>query len=674
MPNLFGKNKVQKPARNATHNVAGGGNKIFNILFIFVLIFISFFCLNLKTTFAATFKLIGSGNWSDGAIWDQGGVNIPTATDDVVLDNAYNVTVDTTTAVAKTLDMTGSAGILTITNAMKLSVSGSVTLASGKFTAGGTTANLTMLSTGTLTTAGNTMGAMTFSGASQIFTLGDSLLATGTFVLSAGTFNAGTYNITANNFSITAGTLNMGSGLWKTTNITTISTWVNNSGTVVNCNTSTLELSGNSTSITRSLGAFSGSIFYNLNISGTTTAPAQWNLSNNITVNGTFTIAGPNRIKVGIGKIITLGPSANLVANGTAGSLIEWNVISGTTPWTLSKASGNVNVSYLNLIYSTASGGANFYASHSTDGGNNSGWVFANAPDAPTGLTGIHGDAQASLSWTAGADNGAPITDYVVEYKLSSNPTWSIFSDGVSVLTSATVTGLTNGLSYDFRVSAVNGVGQGTASATTTIFIGPVKYARGVGGNWSADATWSTTSGGVANTVAPTATDYVIFDANSGNVTVDTTTAVAKNLNMTGSAGTLTITNAMKLSVSGSVTLASGKFTAGGDTAELAMLGTGTLITTGNTMGGLTFNGSGQTFTLGDAVTTRSGSQLTYYSGTLITGAFTHNWGRFRTETTVAKTFDITNSTINILYDTWNITSATNFTLISTNSTIGFYL
>ena len=178
---------------------------------------------------------------------------------------------------------------------------------------------------------------------------------------------------------------------------------------------------------------------------------------------------------------------------------------------------------------------------------------------------------------------------------------------------------------------------------------GTTKYARSVGGNWSSDVTWSSTPNGIADTLAPTAFDDVIFNASSGNVTVNTTTSVTKTLNMTGSAGTLTITNAMKLSVSGSVTLAAGKFVAGGDTAELAILATGTLITAGNTLGALTFNGSGQTFTVGDAITTRTSSIVTLNMGTLITGAFTHTWGAFNTCVTNSRGLDISNSTINLV-------------------------
>lgn len=89
-------------------------------------------------------------------------------------------------------------------------------------------------------------------------------------------------------------------------------------------------------------------------------------------------------------------------------------------------------------------------------------------PESPSGLSATPGDGQVALSWTAGADNGAAITDYLVEYKLSTSGSWSTFSDGVSASTSATVTGLANGLNYNFRVSGINSNGTSSPSSTTT--------------------------------------------------------------------------------------------------------------------------------------------------------------------------------------------------------------
>lgn len=93
----------------------------------------------------------------------------------------------------------------------------------------------------------------------------------------------------------------------------------------------------------------------------------------------------------------------------------------------------------------------------------------AAAPAQVTGVTANPDDTEMGLSWLAPENNGAAITDYVVEYKLSSEPTvWTTFADGTSTNTTATVTGLTNDSAYDFRVSAVNSAGTGTVSATVS--------------------------------------------------------------------------------------------------------------------------------------------------------------------------------------------------------------
>jgi subtilisin family serine protease len=95
------------------------------------------------------------------------------------------------------------------------------------------------------------------------------------------------------------------------------------------------------------------------------------------------------------------------------------------------------------------------------------------APSVPTSLTAVGGVTQASLSWTAPTQSGgADVTDYVVEYSSNSGSTWTVFADGVSTSTSATVTGLTNGTTYQFRVKAVSSGGTSEASSTATAVVG----------------------------------------------------------------------------------------------------------------------------------------------------------------------------------------------------------
>ncbi|MGE3340405.1 MAG: fibronectin type III domain-containing protein [Candidatus Altimarinota bacterium] len=90
----------------------------------------------------------------------------------------------------------------------------------------------------------------------------------------------------------------------------------------------------------------------------------------------------------------------------------------------------------------------------------------ASLPDAINNLNAIAGNTQVTLTWTAPADNGSAITDYIVEYGETSGfpGNAQVFSDGVSASTGATVTGLTNDTEYSFRVAAVNGVGTGPYS------------------------------------------------------------------------------------------------------------------------------------------------------------------------------------------------------------------
>lgn len=94
-------------------------------------------------------------------------------------------------------------------------------------------------------------------------------------------------------------------------------------------------------------------------------------------------------------------------------------------------------------------------------------------PGSPANLATTVGDQSVALSWSPPVSNGgSAITDYVIEYKLSSGSTWSTFSDGVGTGASVTVTSLSNDNSYDFRVSAVNAIGQGSASSNASAMPG----------------------------------------------------------------------------------------------------------------------------------------------------------------------------------------------------------
>ncbi len=86
-------------------------------------------------------------------------------------------------------------------------------------------------------------------------------------------------------------------------------------------------------------------------------------------------------------------------------------------------------------------------------------------PGVPTNLSGVRTGNQVNLTWSAPASSNSTITDYVVEFLSDPGSTWVIFDDGKSELVSASVTGLTAGKRYFFRVSAINSFGRGYPTA-----------------------------------------------------------------------------------------------------------------------------------------------------------------------------------------------------------------
>jgi RHS repeat-associated protein len=89
------------------------------------------------------------------------------------------------------------------------------------------------------------------------------------------------------------------------------------------------------------------------------------------------------------------------------------------------------------------------------------------APDAPTNATAVGGHTKATVSFTAPAENGAAISGYNV----SSSPAGGVDSNAGGTGLSHIVTGLTNGVSYTFTVTAINAMGTSTPSQPSNSII-----------------------------------------------------------------------------------------------------------------------------------------------------------------------------------------------------------
>jgi hypothetical protein len=163
--------------------------------------------------------------------------------------------------------------------------------------------------------------------------------------------------------------------------------------------------------------------------------------------------------------------------------------------------------------------------------GNNGGGGSSTVPSVPVGLMATAGNAQVSLSWTA--SNGATLY-YVKRSATSGGPYAQISAPSA---TSYTDTGLTNGTSYFYVVSAYNSVGQSanssevsaTPMAPSTPPAVPANL-QATAGNAQVSLSWtassgatsyhlkrSTTSGsGYTQIAAPTATSYTDTGVTNG--------------------------------------------------------------------------------------------------------------------------------------------------------------
>ena len=89
----------------------------------------------------------------------------------------------------------------------------------------------------------------------------------------------------------------------------------------------------------------------------------------------------------------------------------------------------------------------------------------ARVPDAPTELTATRGNASVTINFTPRSDNGATIRKY--QYSIDESITYQDVNS-VNTASSVTISGLTNGLSYNIFLRAVNDIGDGVASTFVT--------------------------------------------------------------------------------------------------------------------------------------------------------------------------------------------------------------
>jgi len=339
------------------------------------------------TTADTNYWIGDTGSWSDATQWSTstGGAadgRVPLPQDTAIFDaNSFSTTSLTVTQDMPripTTNWTGATNTPTWTTSTQATVYGSITLISGMIlTASTQTYSFEGRGVHTITSATLTWAKqISLSAHGGSLALQDALVTTRALSCSSGHFNANNQNITALSFSGSGtGTrqITMGSGTWTlttgTTNPWTLTTTTN---LTFDAGTSTIKLAGTLTAARTFAG---GGLTYN-NFWNATTGAFAINMTGSNTFND-FKIDAARTQRLTAGTTTTV---TTFTATGTSGNEITIGSITAASH-TLAKAGGGtITGDYLLISYSTATPGSTWYATNSTDNGNNSGWNFGVVP------------------------------------------------------------------------------------------------------------------------------------------------------------------------------------------------------------------------------------------------------------------------------------------------------
>ena len=92
-------------------------------------------------------------------------------------------------------------------------------------------------------------------------------------------------------------------------------------------------------------------------------------------------------------------------------------------------------------------------------------------PSPPINVIPTRGDSIVELNWNLSNDyDFLMIYDYIIEYTVVDELSWTVYDDGFTKIPGATITGLTTGVEYSFRVLVVSELGTSEPSESVNVF------------------------------------------------------------------------------------------------------------------------------------------------------------------------------------------------------------
>ena len=166
-------------------------------------------------------------------------------------------------------------------------------------------------------------------------------------------------------------------------------------------------------------------------------------------------------------------------------------------------------------------------------------------PGAPTGVTATAGNAQATVSFTAPVHTGGIAhtgTVAITGYTVTSSPAGGTDSNAGSTGLSHVMTGLTNGTSYTFTVTATNSIGTGSASSASTAVTPSTTPTVTTPTSASIGTTSATLGGNVTSNGGASLTAVgVVYAVTSNNNNPQLSGTGVTNLTGTAATGTFTV-------------------------------------------------------------------------------------------------------------------------------------